>query len=135
MANDILLDHTYRLKGGEEEAVIKNNPFLERREPCVVFCKDGSTKMKIGDGTHRFIDLPWCGGDDEPDVICCSSVFDFPNVGQSDKIYKVYDEAKLYQWNVEKNDYEPLDNVDVEVTLEDIDCICGGDASDLLVNG
>lgn len=56
--------HTYLLKGGNEAALIENNPTLLRREPIVVFIQDESgnvigTKMKIGDGEHRYNDLPF----------------------------------------------------------------------------
>ena len=56
---DQILDHVYKLKGGEQEAVERNNPFLERREPIVVYCKDGTTRMKIGDGIHYYNELAW----------------------------------------------------------------------------
>ena len=57
-----IIQHLYRLKGGEQEAVERNNPKLERREPIVVYCKDGITRLKIGDGVHTFNELDWVGG-------------------------------------------------------------------------
>lgn len=57
-----IIEHLYRLKGGEQDAVERNNPLLERREPIVVYCKDGITRLKIGDGKHRYNDLEWVGG-------------------------------------------------------------------------
>lgn len=59
---DKILEHLYKLKGGEEAAVERANPFLERREPIVVYCTDGKTRMKIGDGIHLYNDLQWVGG-------------------------------------------------------------------------
>lgn len=52
-----LIEHIYHLKGGEQEAVEYQNPFLERREPIVVFCKDGITRLKVGDGEHNYNEL------------------------------------------------------------------------------
>lgn len=57
-----IIQHTYKLKGGEQEAVERSNPLLLRREPIVVYCKDGITRMKIGDGVHRYSELDWIGG-------------------------------------------------------------------------
>ena len=54
-----ILEYTYKLKGGEEDAVERNNPFPERREPIVVYCRDGKTRIKIGDGVTNVINLPF----------------------------------------------------------------------------
>lgn len=58
---EIIIDHTYQLKGGTQEAVELNNPLLARREPVVVFCNDGITRVKIGDGIHHYDELEWVG--------------------------------------------------------------------------
>lgn len=58
---EIIIDHTYQLKGGTQEAVEFNNPLLARREPVVVFCDDGTTRIKIGDGIHYYKELEWVG--------------------------------------------------------------------------
>ena len=57
-----IIEHVYHLKGGEQTAVEFDNPLLDRREPIIVFCNDGTTRMKIGDGKRRFKDLPYVGG-------------------------------------------------------------------------
>lgn len=56
-------EYIYRLKGGEEIAVECQNPILDRREPVVIYCEDGSTKMKIGDGIHKYSELPYLATD------------------------------------------------------------------------
>ena len=61
---ETIIKHVYRLKGGEQQAVDYANPFLERREPIVVFMDDGSTKMKIGDGVHNYSELDFLSGKD-----------------------------------------------------------------------
>lgn len=134
---ETIIEHSYRLKGGEQEAVERNNPFLERREPIVVYCKDGITRMKIGDGVHKYNELSWIGGEstnnnDGDEVLDFKTSGDFPNMGEAHKIYKAESEAKLYQWNSDKLKYEPLNVVDVEVDITDIDYISGGDATDLI---
>ena len=134
---ETVIQHTYKLKGGEQEAVERNNPMLERREPIVVYCNDGVTRIKIGDGIHRYNELGWIGGDstdndDGDEVLDFKSSGDFPNVGEAHKIYKAESESKLYQWNSDKLKYEPLNVVDVEVDITDIDYISGGDAADLI---
>lgn len=63
-----VLQHFYRLKGGEQEAVERNNPLLERREPLVVYCDDGVTRLKIGDGEKRYDELDWVKGPDNVEV-------------------------------------------------------------------
>lgn len=57
-------EHLYKLKGGEQEAVEAANPLLERREPLVIYGKDGKTRIKIGDGKHPANDLPYIGNTD-----------------------------------------------------------------------
>ena len=57
---------------------------------------------------------------------------DFPVIGDENIIYKAEKEQKLYQWNQNINKYEPLDNVDVDIDIGDIDIISGGDAIELL---
>lgn len=66
------------------------------------------------------------------EVINFKTAQSFPNIGDVNVIYKVENEAKLYQWNSSKLIYEPLDNVDVEVNIDDIEIISGGQASDLI---
>lgn len=134
---ETIIEHLYKLKGGEQEAVERNNPLLERREPIVVYCTDGITRMKIGDGIHRYNELSWMGGEstnnnDGDEVLDFKTSGDFPNMGEAHKIYKAESEAKLYQWNSDKLKYEPLNVVDVEVDITDIDYISGGDATDLI---
>ena len=134
---ETIIEHLYKLKGGEQEAVERNNPLLERREPIVVYCKDGITRMKIGDGVHKYNELSWIGGEstnnnDGDEVLDFKTSRDFPNMGEAHKIYKAESEAKLYQWNSDKLKYEPLNVVNVEVDITDIDYISGGDAADLI---
>lgn len=134
---ETFIEHVYHLKGGEQIAVEYENPLLERREPIVVYCTDGATRMKIGDGVHKYNELSWIGGEstnnnDGDEVLDFKTSGDFPNMGEAHKIYKAESEAKLYQWNSDKLKYEPLNVVDVEVDITDIDYISGGDAADLI---
>ena len=82
-------------------------------------------------------ELSWMGGEstnnnDGDEVLDFKTSGDIPNMGEAHKIYKAESEAKLYQWNSDKLKYEPLNVVDVEVDITDIDYISGGDATDLI---
>ena len=59
---ETIIEHVYHLKGGVQEAVELENPILDRREPIIVYCTDGITRMKIGDGIHHYNELEWIGG-------------------------------------------------------------------------
>lgn len=130
-----IINHTYRLKRGQQKAVERVNPLLDAGEPIVVFCEDGKTRLKIGDGTHYYNELEFIGGADKEEVLTYPTRYDFPTPPNSEHInaiFKATNEAKLWQWNQAKYKYEPLDNVDVEITLDDIEIISGGEASELL---
>ena len=58
MAN-IKDDYVFKLKGGEASTLECVNPFLERREPIVVFFENGRTNIKIGDGKNNYNSLPF----------------------------------------------------------------------------
>lgn len=129
-----VIQHTYHLKGGNEDAVNRNNPLLDRREPIVVYCKDGKTRMKIGDGEHYYKDLPFIGegegGKDQ--IVDYPSRLNFPAIGDEDLLYRATKDSQLYQWNPTKLCYELLNESNVEITIEDIEYISGGTAADLI---
>ena len=58
MARTVVRD-TYKLKRGKQAAVEKANPLLSAGEPIVVYCEDGKTRMKIGDGFSTWDQLPY----------------------------------------------------------------------------
>ena len=133
---ETIIEHSYRLKGGEQEAVERNNPFLERREPIVVYCKDGVTRMKIGDGVHRYNELDWMGGeqkDYQEQIVTFDDHFKFPIPGDNTLVYRAKNESVLYQWDDADYRYEPLVNADVDISVDDIEIINGGRASELIV--
>lgn len=135
MATTEVIRHTYQLKRGQEDAVVRANPFLEAGEPIVVYCNDGKTRIKVGDGKNLYNKLEFIGGTEEKEVLTYDTHFDFPQPPEKknqNAIYKAMNEAQLWQWNTAKFKYEPLNNVDVEVSLEDIDYISGGTPQDLL---
>lgn len=45
-----IISITYQLKRGLQSVIEAKNPILAEGEPIVIFCNDGSTKLKIGDG-------------------------------------------------------------------------------------
>ena len=131
-----VIEHTYHLKGGNEDAVNRANPLLDRREPIVVFCNDGITRMKIGDGVHRYNELDWIGGeqsDYQEQIVTYDNHFQFPIPGDDSIIYRAKNESVLYQWDSGDYRYEPLVNADVDISVNDIEIINGGRASELSI--
>ena len=137
---ETLIEHVYRLKGGEQAAVEYENPMLDRREPIVVYCTDGITRMKIGDGVHRYDELEWVGGegngtDYKEQIVTYDDHFKFPMPGDETIIYRAKNESILYQWDANEYKYEPLVNadVDIDISIDDIEVINGGKASELIL--
>lgn len=64
---------TYQLKRGPQSVIEAKNPILAEGEPIVIFCEDGSTKLKIGDGRTPYLELDYVGGtineDSDGDVV------------------------------------------------------------------
>ena len=122
----IKLGVTIQLKRGSKEAWSKLNPILAIGEPG--FEKD-TNRFKIGNGSSTWNSLPY---QDElnPNVYNAYTSDDFPEVGNSNMIYKALSTAKLYQWNPEVNAYESLSSGGTGggVDLEDIKLINGGTA-------
>lgn len=54
-----IVKHTYKLKRGKETDLKQLNPLLLRGEPLTVFCNDGNIRLKIGNGTDYYNDLPF----------------------------------------------------------------------------
>jgi hypothetical protein len=122
-----VVKHTYLLKGGNLDAVVSNNPTLERREPIVVFITDNDgnvidTQIKIGDGVHSYNDLPFAAND----VVSCVNRYEFPSIGNPNKIYKDETARKLYQWNANTMVYETLITSEGGSEMPNIDLINGG---------
>lgn len=114
---------TFQLRRGYEAVWEKNNPVLACGEPGFVIDKNA---LKIGDGTTAWNDLEYIGGEGGG-VFNAKTHFEFPSIGSVDMIYKAEDEKKIYQWNEKELKYEILS--EVEVTIQDIDMICGGNAN------
>jgi hypothetical protein len=92
--------------------------------------------MKIGDGIHRYNELDWIGGNSGKDdykeqIVTYDDHFKFPMPGDETIIYRAKNESVLYQWDDEYYRYEPLVNADVDLSIDDIEVINGGRASDL----
>ena len=128
-------NNTFKLKRGQQSAVEQANPLLQAGEPIVIFCNDGKTRFKVGDGYTLYNDLEWTSGDSQREVMTYPNRFDFPNPPAPEyygSVFKATNEAKLYQWNPAKFIYESLNTVNVEITMSDIEIINGGTAVDLM---
>ena len=128
-----VVSHVYQLKRGKVDILEERNPMLLYGEPIVAYFPDGNIKLKIGDGVHNYRELPFIGGDNSSQEICnFPTRQDFPNVGNSNFLYKAENEATLYQWNSRKTVYELLCVDEVNVDITDIEFISGGVATDLV---
>lgn len=113
---------TIQFKRGTAEALARNNLVFAAGEP--VFVTD-ENRMKVGDGTTAWNDLPYIG---EDNVVNAQTHYDFPSVGKENTIYKAEAEKMIYQWNPTALRYEALNSVESEVPL-DINLINGGNAN------
>lgn len=116
-----MVNTTFKLRRGYAATWAKNNPVLESGEPGFVVDEN---RLKIGDGDTAWNDLPYIG---EANIINRATHYEFPSIGKENVIYKAESEKKLYQWNSTGLKYELLG--DVELTLDDITTIYGGNAN------
>lgn len=87
---------TYQLRRGKSSAWTKNNPLLAAGEPGYEL---DTHKVKIGDGTSYWKDLPYIG---EHNIVSYASHNNFPAVGNVNYLYKANDEDMLYCWDDEE---------------------------------
>lgn len=129
------VNHKFKLKRGQQEAVERANPILEAGEPLAVFCKDGKTRLKIGDGLTTYKDLNFIGDDNDTEILTYPTELDFPVPPKPEQefyLYKASNKSTLYKWNSDTIKYEALDDIEVNLTIDDIDVLNGGTASALL---
>lgn len=120
MTDNSIINTTFKIRRGLKVNWEKNNPILEKGEPGFVVDEN---RLKIGDGIHAWLDLPYLG---DSGVVNASYHYDFPSIGSVDKIYKAEKEKKLYQWNPEKLVYESIGEGDGIIEIE---IIHGGNAN------
>ena len=111
---------TYQLRRGASAVWIKNNPILAAGEPGYEL---DTHKVKIGDGTSNWKDLPYIG---EQNIVSYASHNDFPSVGNVNYLYKANDEDLLYCWDDAEAVYVIIGPADAN--NETIDYIDGGTA-------
>lgn len=60
---------------------------------------DSITKLKIGDGFTPWNSLPYIGGSEEKEEILSFEKYsDLPKEGDKNLLYRVIEDALLYQW-------------------------------------
>lgn len=96
--------YTIQLKRGKASSWATLNPVLQPGEPGYEI---DTGKLKIGNGVDEWLDLKYLG-DDKDLVLTAKTYYDFPEIGESDVIYKASEEKQLYQWNDELAKYELL---------------------------
>ena len=85
-----------KLKRGTEARWAELNPTLDKGEPGFV---SDANKLKIGDGTTAWNDLPYIAGESTTEQGGIVVVDILPEEGQNDLIYKVNGTQKIYIWN------------------------------------
>ena len=111
---------TYQLRRGTSSTWTKNNPLLLAGEPGYQL---DTHKVKIGDGTSKWKDLPYIG---EHNIVSYVSHNDFPSVGNVNYLYKANDEDMLYCWDDKEANFVIIGPAGTN--SETIDFIDGGNA-------
>ena len=130
-----LMNPKFRLKRGQQLVIERRNPVLEAGEPLAVFCTDGKTRLKIGDGKTPYNELNFIGDSAKTEILTFPTELNFPNPPARDQLYYLYkasDKATLFKWNSTKLIYEALDDIEVNLTIDDIEVLNGGTASSLI---
>ena len=96
--------YTIQLKRGKASSWITLNPVLAPGEPGFEI---DTGKIKIGNGVDAWLSLKYVG-EDKILVVNANTHYDFPAVGDVNVLYKASQEKKIYQWNVERYEYELL---------------------------
>lgn len=96
--------YTIQLKRGKASSWITLNPILAPGEPGFEI---DTGKIKIGNGVDTWLSLKYIG-EDKILVVNANTHYDFPAIGDVNVLYKASQEKKLYQWNVERYEYELL---------------------------
>lgn len=96
--------YTIQLKRGKSTSWNSLNLILSAGEPGFEI---DTGKLKIGNGTTPWNDLPYLG-EDKALIINANTHYDFPAIGDVDIIYKASQENQLYQWNNDTYNYELL---------------------------
>lgn len=148
-----IIAHTYQFKRGTAQRWAEMNLVLRQGEPGFEY---DTGKLKIGDGFTPWLALPYLN---EGSVFNALTRDNFPKKGNSNTIYKASEEAALYQWNNNTQEYELLssgeqlidelvkdvDEVrqdmeelqdavsDIELLLQDTIVLYGGSATDNIV--
>ena len=123
MAKEIIT--TFQLKRGTASRWYEVNPILKQGEPGYVI--DGN-QLKIGDGKTPWRELPFIGNDS---IMSVKTYEELPETGNSNFIYRVSNDKKLYQWNETESKYEPLSGGTVgDFDPSSIKIINGGNANE-----
>ena len=101
---------TFQFKRGTAQRWVEVNPILKQGEPGFEY---DTGKVKIGDGMTSWTSLPYINNTNvngEEEIVVVKTFKDLPQVGNGNKLYRVVNDKKLYQWNSQDNIYEALGN-------------------------
>lgn len=120
---EILIKTVFQLKRGLAEAWTRVNPVLRQGEPGFEL---DTGKLKIGNGTDNWNELPYLVGDDEGALHFKGSVNtknDLPTENNEiGDIWQVIDESKMYVWNA-SNNWEVFHAIDLSNYVQKDDLI------------
>lgn len=74
-----------------------------------------TNKMKVGDGINNYADLPYIGGGESQQQIIFGSRYEFPNIGEDNKLYIAKDEQNAYIWKGLHYEIVAFDNMVTEI--------------------
>ncbi len=77
------------------ELVLKGANKLASGEPAFEL---DTGKLKIGNGIDNYADLPYLAGDGSEEQIVFGTHYEFPAIGEENKLYIAKDELKSYIW-------------------------------------
>lgn len=99
-----MANYTIQFKRGKAASWEALNLILNPGEPGFEI---DTGRMKVGNGTDAWNDLPYVGEHKEL-IIDASTRDDFPTIGDAKILYKASQERQLYQWNEVSSQYEVL---------------------------
>ena len=111
----------FKVKRGLSQEWETYNPILEDGEPGYEL---DTGKLKIGDGATPWNELPYIEGASGIETVATFALL--PVIGNGSTLYRVVDEALLYQYNTTTRAYEPLSSGGG--SIENIEIINGGKA-------
>ena len=89
------------------ELVLKGANKLASGEPAFEL---DTGKLKIGNGIDNYVDLPYLAGGGYEEQIVFGTRYEFPAIGEENKLYIAKDEQNAYIWKTNKYELISVDH-------------------------